>query len=84
MARLSRINGKYVLLITGGEAIEYPREKLKEINPQHPQSYVKLDCPLETFIENLRCNHIHFVFGDFYEELQLACWVLDIQPIVLS
>jgi L-fucose isomerase len=83
MARLSRIDGEYVLLITGGEALAYPREKLKEINPQHPQSYVKLDCPIETFLENLRCNHIHFVFGDFYEELQIACWVLGIRPIVV-
>jgi L-fucose isomerase len=83
LARLSRIDGEYVLLITGGQSVEYPREKLKEINPQHPQSYVRLDCKLEVFLENLRCNHIHFVFGDFVEELQVACWALDIRPIVL-
>ena len=84
LARLSRIDGQYVLLIAGGQTVEYPREKLKEINPQHPQSYVRLDCGLEEFLENLRCNHIHFVFGDFLEELQAACWTLDIRPIVLS
>jgi L-fucose isomerase len=83
LARLSRIAGEYVLLITGGQTVEYPREKLKEINPQHPQSYVRLDPALATFVDNLRCNHIHFVFGDFVEELKTACWALDIHPIVL-
>lgn len=83
LARLSRIDGEYVMLIAGGETVDYPREKLKEINPQHPQSYVRMDCDLEVFVENLRCNHVHFVFGDFLEELQIACWVLGIRPIVL-
>jgi L-fucose isomerase len=83
IARLSRVNGQYVMLIGGGQTVEYPREKLKEINPQHPQSYVRMDCTLDRFLENLRCNHVHFVFGDFVEELTTACWVLGIQPIVL-
>jgi L-fucose/D-arabinose isomerase len=83
LARLSRVDGEYVMLIGGGQTVEYPREKLKDINPQHPQSYVRMDCSLDTFLENLRCNHVHFVFGDFVEELTTACWVLGIRPIVL-
>lgn len=84
MARLSRIDGEYVMLITSGETVEYPREKLKEINPQHPQSYVCMDCDLDEFLDNLRCNHIHFVFGDYVEEMKIACWVLGIQPIAAA
>ena len=83
MARLSLVDGEYVMLITAGETIEYPREKLKEINPQHPQSYVKMDCDLAVFVENLRCNHIHFVFGDYEKELEIACWALGVRPILL-
>jgi L-fucose isomerase len=83
LGRLSRLDGEYVLLIGSGQTVEYPREKLKEINPQHPQSYVRLDCSLQSFLDNLRCNHIHFVFGDFVEELEVACWALGIRPIVL-
>jgi L-fucose isomerase len=83
MARLGRVAGEYVLLITGGTTIEYPREKLEEINFHHPQAYLKLDCPIDTFIDNLRCNHVHFVFGNFYEELEIACWALDLRPILL-
>ena len=69
--------------MTGGETIEYPREKLQEINPHHPQTYAKLDGRLETFIDNLRLNHVHLVFGDYCEELETACWAMDIRPIVL-
>ncbi len=83
IARLSRVDGEYVMLIGGGQIIEYPREKLSEINPQHPQSYVWMDCTLDTFLENLRCNHVHFVFGNYLEELSVACWAPGIRPIVL-
>ena len=83
LGRLSRVDGDYVLLLGGGETVEYPREKLKEINPMHPQSYVRMDCSLDTFLENLRCNHVHFVFGDYQEELEVACWAMGVSPIVL-
>jgi L-fucose isomerase len=83
IARLSRVDGEYVLLIASGETVEYPREKLAEINPQHPQSWVRMDARLDAFLEQLRCNHVHFVFGDFVEELEVACWALGIRPVVV-
>ncbi len=83
LARLGRIDGEYIMLITGGRAVSYPREKLEDLNPQHPQSYIKLDCTIDTFIENLRCNHIHFIHGDFCEEMKIACKVLGIRAIVI-
>ncbi len=82
LARLSRIAGEYVMLLAAGQSTEYPREKLKEINNQHPQTYVKLDCSLEGFLEELRCNHIHLVMGDFLEELKVAAWVLGVRAII--
>lgn len=83
LARLGRIDGEYVMLIVGGESVAYPRKKLNDLNPQHPQSYVRLDYSIDSFIENLRSNHIHFTFGDYCEELKIACNVLDIRPIEL-
>jgi len=83
LARMSRIDGRYVMLITGGESVAYPREKLWDLNPQHPQSYIRLDCPIDRFVDNLRSNHIHFVFGNFIEELKIACEVLKVTPIFL-
>ena len=82
MARLGRIAGEYIMLILSGEAKQYPREKLAEINPQQPQAFVELDCSPEGFIAELRCNHIHVVYGDFVRELEVLCRVLGIRPIV--
>ena len=83
MARLGRINGEYIMLIMNGEAQTFPREKLGEINSQQPQAFVKLSCRPEDFIDQLRCNHIHVVYGNYVRELEVLCSVLDIRPIVL-
>jgi len=83
LARLSRIGGKYVMLITTGQAIKVPLKKIKETNTQHPYIFVRLDCKQEDFIESLRSNHIHVVKGNYREELVKTCEVLDIRIILL-
>ena len=83
MARLGRISGEYIMLIIEGKAKQFPREKLKEINAQQPQAFVELNCSPDSFIENLRCNHIHVVYGKYVEELKVLCRTLAIRPIVL-
>jgi len=84
IARLSRIKGEYVMLITTGTAVETPLEKIKETNSQQPHVFAKLDCRQEDFIKELRSNHIHVTKGDFSRELEVACEVLGIRPIILS
>ena len=82
MARLGRIDGEYIMLIMTGEAVSFPREKLKEINPQQPQAFVKLDCEPDAFIQELRSNHIHVVYGNYVEELKVLCSVLGVRAIL--
>jgi L-fucose isomerase len=82
LARISRVKSKHVMLITTGEAIKLEREKLKEINPNHPQAYVKLDCSIKSFIKCLRSNHIHMVYGDYSAYLKEVCKILDMEPII--
>ncbi len=84
MARLGRINGEYVMLVLDGEAITVPREKLIEVSSQQPQAFVKLNCEPDDFIEELRCNHIHLVYGDYLKELEVLCKVLNIRCIILK
>ncbi len=81
LARLGRIGGEYVMLLMGGEAKTYPREKLAEVSPQHPQAFVQLDCSPDNFFAELRCNHVHMVYGDYRKELAVLCQVLGIRPI---
>lgn len=82
MARLGRIAGQYVMLILSGEARAFPREKLAEVNAQQPQAFVELDCEPDEFVAELRCNHIHLVYGDFVAELEVLCKTLGIRAIV--
>ena len=82
MARLSRINGEYVMLIITGEALEVPLEKINETNSQQPHVFVQLDCGQENFINSLRSNHIHVVEGNYKEELMITCEVLGIKAIL--
>jgi L-fucose isomerase len=83
IARLSRVNREYVMLITTAEALKMPLEKINETNSQQPHVFARLDCPQENFINALRANHVHVAQGDFKDELRTSCEVLDIKPIVL-
>ena len=82
MARLGRINGQHIMLIMTGQAVQYPREKLAEVNAQQPQMFVTLCCKPDNFIQELRCNHIHVVYGDYVEELKVLCAVAGIRAII--
>jgi L-fucose isomerase len=79
LARMGRIDGKYIMLITTGEVMEMPREKLKETNWHHPHMFVKLDCDILEFVKDLRSNHIHMVYGDYSEHLRNICEILEIE-----
>jgi len=84
LARLSRIKGNYVMLIASGNALDFPREKLKETFWEFsPHAFVKLDCSPENFLAEMRSNHIHMVYGDYVEELLEVCSILDIKAILL-
>jgi L-fucose isomerase len=82
IARLSRVNREYVMLITTGEALAVPLEKINETNSQQPHVFARLDCSQERFIDSLRANHIHVVSGDIKNELVTACEVLGIKTVL--
>lgn len=84
LARLSRVKGNYVMLVTRGNALDFPREKLKETFWEFsPHAFIKLDCSPENFLAEIRSNHIHMVYGDYVEELLEVCSILDIKPMLL-
>ena len=83
LARLSRIKGKYVMLITGGESLDKSRDALKETYWEFsPHTFIKLDIPTDAFVNCLRSNHIHMMYGDYQNELLQTCRVLNIQPVI--
>ncbi len=83
LARLSRIKGKYVMLIATGEAFEQPKEKFKESREKWPHAFIKIDGDIEKLIENTRSNHMHMVYGDYKDFLIEFCKLMDIESIVV-
>lgn len=84
VARLSRESGKYEMLIAPVKIVEMPRKKLKETIWERPHTFLKLLCDRDAFIDAIRSNHIHLVYGDWLMELEEACKILDIKPIVIK
>jgi len=83
LARLSRVKGKYVMLIATGEAFQQPKERFKEVRDVWPHAFVKLDGNPKTLVQNVRSNHMHMAYGDVKEELLKICELLDIEAILV-
>ncbi len=84
LARLNRIKGNYVMLIVDGNALYFSREKLKKTFWEFsPHAFIKLNCRSESFLEQVRSNHIHMVYGDYREDLVEVCKILNMKPILL-
>ena len=81
LARLGRIKGQYVMQISSGDAISQPKEKLTKGWEKLPHMFVQKDSEPEYFLQNCRSNHIHWVYGEYVEELQHVCKLLNIKEI---
>jgi L-fucose isomerase len=81
LARLSRVAGDYVLHIARGEAFVQPKESFKEARDRWPHAFIRLEGDPDLFIQNLRSNHLHMVYGEVVEELYDLCDILGIDAV---
>jgi L-fucose/D-arabinose isomerase len=84
LARLSRAKGQYEMLIAPAEVVEMPREKLRATVWERPHAYLRLLCNRDEFLDAVRSNHIHLVYGDWAEELKETCEILGVRPVELE
>ena len=85
LARLTRAAGDYIMFIASGECLQEPREKLQETHwGFSPHAFIQLDCDPRVFAQELRCNHLHMVYGDYVPHLLELCRVFGIRPIMVS
>jgi L-fucose isomerase len=83
ISRLTRVNGKYHMLITSGESLkEHPKPEDEVGSPQHSKLFINVDIDDREFVKSLRTNHMHLVYGDYREELKVTCDVLGIIPVI--
>lgn len=83
LARLGRRNGRYWMAILPGEFLQFDKKKndklMRETQIEWPHAFFKPDGDNEEIIDDFPCNHIHGVYGDFVEELCIACELLDVE-----
>ena len=86
LARLTRHDRRYRMTIVTGEFVDFgPRNhEIAALSQDNwPHAFARLDCPVERFIDQFHCNHIHGAYGDWTRELELVCSSLGIDAIRL-
>lgn len=86
LARLIRVDGRYVMTIVPAEFVDFGdrNDAIAAISQDNwPHAFAKFDCAVDTFIHHFHCNHIHGAYGDWVRELEQVCGLLDIDCRVL-
>jgi L-fucose isomerase len=81
LARLSRVDGDYVMQIATGAAFVRKKDTFKEARDRWPHAFVTLEGDPDLFLQHLRSNHLHMVYADLIEELFDFCEIVGIEPI---
>ena len=81
IARLGRIKGEYVMQISSGNAIKKSKKELTGL-VKLPHIFIQLKRDRDAFVQNIRSNHLHFIYGHYEEELKYICKILKIKEIV--
>ncbi|NQS88473.1 L-fucose/L-arabinose isomerase family protein [Patescibacteria group bacterium] len=88
LARLARINGKYIMSIVPGEILDLPKKKAEElakgVQEEWPHAYVQIDASINDFLSYYPCNHIHGVYGEYVDELVQFCKLKGIEYRLLG
>ena len=85
IARLYRVGDNYNMVILKAKSVRVPRESLRKSMWPWPHIVVKIDknC-FNKLIKNLGANHLHAVHGDYVNELQEFCELMNIQYTIIK
>jgi len=86
LIRLARINSKYVLHLTEGEAISIDEDKKESVMaecgyPIWPHALIRVKGNIDKFVDNLRSEYIHMTYGNLKSEIKDFCELFDIELI---
>ncbi|CAN5757699.1 L-fucose/L-arabinose isomerase family protein [soil metagenome] len=87
LARLMRHDRRYRMVVVQAEIVDFGsrNHELAALSQDNwPHAFARFACPVEAFINEFHCNHIHGVYGDWTRELQSICRVLGIDCVVLG
>ena len=86
LIRLARLDSKYALHLTTGEAVSVSDSKKESIMaecgyPIWPHALIKIDGSIDNFVQNLRSEYIHMTYGNLSEEIKYFCELFNIKLI---
>ena len=77
LARLSVKNGRHCMSIVAGEVIPMPEQVRASVPHAFPCAQVRTGLTKD-FLQSYDSNHIHLVYGDYIQALQLFCGMTGI------
>jgi L-fucose isomerase len=83
LARLSRSEAGYHLLVTHGETVQHRPTEITGAATNWPHAFVRTDVPVQQFVKHMQANHLHLAAGDCVEELTLFAKMKNIPCTVL-
>jgi len=86
VARLARVRGKYVMQYLVSEALEFTEELESVLSwgKTWPHTAIRLRIPSDLFLRVLASNHLSAVPGNWQEELELACKLVNVETLDLG
>ncbi len=86
LIRLARLDTKYVMHLTTGEAISVSESEKESIMkecgyPFWPHALIKINGDIDNFVQNLRSEYIHMTYGDLSEDINQFCKMFDIEVL---
>jgi L-fucose/D-arabinose isomerase len=86
LMKMVRIQGKYVMHITEGEALSVPETEIKPFfekcgYPNWPHALIKIKGDPDKFIQNLRSEYINMSYGNLIGCLKDICYLYDIEAL---
>lgn len=90
LARMTRSGdtNHYKMVALTGEFITFGAEKDEEYackcQDNWPHAFVKMNCTIDRFIDQMNCNHIHGTYGNYIEALKAFCKAADIEFVLLD
>lgn len=84
LIRLARLNSKYALHLTTGQAVSVGESEKESIMrecgyPIWPHALIKIDGSIDNFVQNLRSEYIHMTYGDLSQDIRYFCDLFDIK-----
>jgi len=83
-ARFYQSGGRFKLFLSRGEALPNPKWTelgWAEPTPDFPSVLLKLEIPVQKYLENVPGQHIVMVYGDWVEQMKDLCALLGVEAV---